>query len=242
MPGNYWSAGFYWQPSPKFSLELTKGNNDRQGYLNYAPTRRTQLSASYVKRDVGVNPGKIWYVDASHKTRRSTWSLKYSEDLTNDTIQAVTDRIPIGVIFDEQGAPIIVTYDLIGTVNEQYVRANTTAGVTYSTGKSTLRFVLSDEQRDYEVTLRHVESQTATAGWRWKFASRTSLDLSQSVSIAEEISYGKRAQRISDIILSRNIGRRTTGRLGLRRADVEQQELSQSYVENRVFASLSMKF
>ncbi len=245
--GNYWSAGFFWQPSPKSSFELTKGDNDQQMHLRYSPQVRTQISISNIQRDVGIRPSSAWFADVNHRTRRSVWTLGYSEDVTSDAIDAV-----IGTVFfvptDEEGKPIIndqgerviIPFNIIGTVDEEFTRALATGSVTYNTGKSTLLLFLSNETRDYEVTLRHIESQSARLGWNYQFKARTSFDLGHSIVLSNEEGVGRADSRIYDVSLFHRFSRKANFRLAWRQADVEQTNISNNYRENRISATLTL--
>ena len=242
--GDYWSAGLFWQPSPKFSLELTKGDNDQQEHLNYSPSARSQISVSHIKREVGIRPSDTWSAAISHRTRRSDWSLGYSEQITSDAILAITnlefqELQPDGIIiFDDRGVPV----GQIIVVDEEFVRAIASASVSYTSGKSRVSLALSDETRDYEITARHSESQSAFLNWNWKFAARTSLDVGHSVTLTEEQGFPDRETRINNVAIKRTIGQKADARLIWRQADVEQGGPSNDYRETRISASLTIKF
>jgi len=246
--GNYWSAGIFWQPSPKLSLELTNGDKDKQGRLYYAPTSRTSLSASYVARDVGVRPGSTWIADVSHHTRHSVWSLGYSKQLSSDAILAVTGVTPQVLtingqpVFDQQLQPVIEYVPQLEIVNEEFVRAATTAGVSYSRAKSSINLRLKDETRDYELTKRHAESKSAYLGMNWKFASRTALDYSHNQTITNDANFGEYTTKVDTISINRRVNPATTAQLSWRQAKVDQLSLAHNYNEKRVFASLTISF
>jgi hypothetical protein len=246
--GNYWSAGIFWQPSPKLSLELTRGDKDKQGRLSYAPTSRTSLSASYVARDVGVRPSSTWIADINHHTRHSVWSLSYSEQLSSDAILAVTGVIPQVLtingqpVFDQQQQPIIAYVPQLEIVSEEFVRASTTAGVSYSTAKSNVNLRLTDETRDYELTKRHAESRSAYLGLNWRFASRTALDYSHNQTITNDASFGEYKTKVDTVTINRHVSQSTTTQLSWRRAKVDQLSLSNNYNETRISASLTTTF
>jgi uncharacterized protein (PEP-CTERM system associated) len=58
--GRNWSAGFDWTPSPRTRLQLAGG---RHFY------------------------GKTWDLSASHRSRRSVWSINYNDEITNSRAQ-----------------------------------------------------------------------------------------------------------------------------------------------------------
>ena len=246
--GNYWSAGLHWQPSPKFSLELTKGDNDQREHLNYSPNTRSDISISHIKRDVGIRASDTWSVDINHRTKRSDWGLGYSEQITSDAVLAITSQefqvleVDGDTIFDARGVPIVYLANQIGVVDEEFVRAIATARIGYSTAKSRISLVLSNEKRDYEISARHSESQSAFLNWNWKFAMKTSLNVGHRVTLTEEEGFSDRETRINTATIVRTIGQKADARLIWRQADVEQSGPSNDYRETRVSASLTIKF
>lgn len=245
--GNYWSAGLYWTPSPKFSLELTKGDNDQQAHLRYSPSIRTQISVSNIQRDVGIRPSSAWLADISHRTRRSVWTLRYSEDVTSDAILAVTGQENVvrtsddgEFEFDEQGVPIIDTRNITEVVDEEFTRANASGSVSYNTGKSKILLLLSAETRDYELSGRHTDSNSVHLNWNYKIKARTSLNVGHSLVETKELGVGKSGSRVNNVSLNRNISQRASAQLMWRQADVEQTNQSNNYRENRISASFTI--
>ncbi len=245
--GDYWSLGALWQPSPKFSLELTQGDKDTQAHLELSPNTRSQLSVDFVSRDVGANTGKTWSVNGSHRTRRTVWTLGYTENITSDAVLAITGQeyevftINGQTVFID-GVPVPILVNQLGIVDEEFVRAVASASVSYTLGKSQVRLLWSDEQRDYEVTARHSETQSAHLSLNRKFASRTSIEVGYGLVQTEELTAGKTESVISDVSLNRDIGKKAVLKLIWRQADMNQTQTNNSYTENRISASLSIKF
>ena len=246
--GDYWSAGLYWQPSPKFSLELTKGDNDQQEHLNFSPNTRSDISISHIKREVGIRASDTWSADVSHRTKRSDWGLGYSEQITSDAVLAITNQefqvLEVGgnIVFDARGVPVVVLANQIGVVDEEFIRAIASARIGYSTAKSRISLVLSDETRDYEISARHSESQSAFLNWNWKFAMKTSFNVGHRVTLTEEDGFSDRETTINTVTMTRTIGQKADARLMWRQADVEQGSPSNDYRETRISASLTIKF
>lgn len=81
--GFFWSLGAGWNPSRLIDLTVLYGPDDREFSLRSSPSRRTTLEFGYLDREVGVNPESSWFGSLIHRTRYSTWLVRYTEESTN---------------------------------------------------------------------------------------------------------------------------------------------------------------
>ncbi len=249
--GSYWSAGLRWVPGPKFSLEMTKGENEERAVMSWAPQTRTSLNLSYANRDVGLNDSATWSGQLSHNTRRSTWSLNYSETVTNLQTLVLGEQRDVffttpdgGLVFDAvTGQPVILTINVFEITDEEFLRANGQGTVSYRTGKSTLVGSLHSEVRTYEISGREDIARGGTASWNWKFASRTSTNLSVTGQRSE---LGNAPEPIQSIrvmaSVNRSMNHNMNTRLGVSRTESDVAGDDRQAIENRITATFNVTF
>jgi len=242
--GAYWSAGFNWTPSPKFSLEGTTGKNYDQGQLTWTPISRTSVNITYSDRNVGLVTGASWSGLISHRTRRSTWAFDYSEAVTNVQLLALKEQRPVGFVVDPvTGMPAIVFLNVYDLTDEEFLRARAKGSVSYRTSKSTIALEKYNELRTYELSGSELASDGGNISWQWRFAARTSSMISVQQQRFEVLnSPGERQSLTTSFSLSRTLGSSANARVELRRQEVDAINSGQKYVENRISAYLNMSF
>lgn len=248
--GSYWSAGFIWQPSPKFSLEGTKGENDERGRLTWTPSTRTSFAIGYRHREVGLNTGETWDGNITHRTRRSTWSLSYTEEVTSVQVLQLREFQSLivldlqgGVAFDPGTGEFVDLTNPFELTDEEFLRARAQGSVNYRTGKSTLSLSLYNETRTYELSAQELDSQGGTAAWQWRFASRTSSRLSVQAQRFEVLNSSDSADSVTTrLSLNRQISPRTSGRVELSHLEADVAGSGEEYDENRIAVHVNMTF
>ncbi len=247
--GTYWSAGFRWQPSPKFSLEATQGRNDERGRLTWSPTTRTSIDIGYRNRDVGLNTGVTWNGKISHRTRRSTWALSYLEEVTSVQVLALQDQISLFILDQEAGLAFdpesgqIIDINVFELTNEEFLRTRARGSVNYNTGKNTVSLALYDETRTYEVSAEEISTQGANASWRWRFASRTFSLVSVRAQRYEVANGSEPGDSIrTSLSLSRTMTPRTNARAEVSHLQAQAASTGEAYGENRILLRLNMSF
>ncbi len=249
--GTYWSAGFRWHPSPKLSLEATKGRNEEQAHLQWSPITRTAIDISYRDRDVGLNTSETWNGTLSHRTRRSTWALSYTEEVTNDQFLALQGQ-EAGFLVDSQGQvssdpntgePAIGFRDVFGLSNQEFLRTRAQLSMNYRSGKSTVSLSVYDETRTYELSAAELETKGGSASWNWRFAARTSSRISVQGQRYEALNSSDPGQTVkTSLSLARQLSPRTNARVEVSHLDGEEVGTQAKYDENRVSLHLNMNF
>jgi len=179
--GSYSSAGFSWNPSKHISLDATKGDLSEDANLVWTPYLRTMLRFGYTNRDVGVNTGSVWSGRISHRAKRSTWQASYQEDVTNFQFLEIVGQQTFAqidaqgdlVIDPVSGFPAIVTTNIFGLRDEEFLRKRSNISYTLSTGKTDLSFSPYKESRKYQLSGETEDVLGATVSWGWRFASKT---------------------------------------------------------------------
>ena len=147
--GEYWEAGIGWIPSLRTSLEMTGGEH------YYGNTKRFNFS---------------------HRTRLTTWSARYSETVsTTSRLNAETDAVRVY-------NPDTADFDVYERENFSNVAAVTLnkifeASVSKKTGKSDYSARYSNIKSENLDIVGNQENSSLSLNWRWKFASRTRMDL-----------------------------------------------------------------
>lgn len=150
--GNYWTAGIGWTPNRKFSLQMLSGGDNRQANLVWAPTTRSNIRLAWQDMSVGTITGPSWDLDATHRSRRTTWTAKYSESLVSQQ-QLLLGEKPFSLPdpSNPNGPPIVVPLPFYSLAEENFLRKNAQIGVRYKRGRNALFVRLFDEQRSYEL-------------------------------------------------------------------------------------------
>lgn len=249
--GNYWSAGVIWEPTPRWLFEATSGDKEGRGRIEWTPTGRTALKVNYLKREVGIFPGEKWDASFNHRTRRSQWVLSHSEEITSDITLASGAQIVAMAssmspddflnLFN-QSSLIVVNGRPFLLTDEEFDRSYTQLKTTINTGKTQFSVSGFHETRKYQLTPRSESANGGVLGVNWKFAPRTSLNLSHSVTLRDNELTGIRETRISNIALHRAISPRASTWLDFRHAKEEAGNNTNEYQENRVALHLAVTF
>jgi uncharacterized protein (PEP-CTERM system associated) len=268
------NIGFLYSPKTRFNLTLgtdsnngtTTGFNQASGFywnagVNWSPTLRTSLSATAGKRYNGNSYG----LNFTHRTRKSTWALRYSEEI----IDAYAQVTALGAfdVYDCAGIPKFVVAggsapasSECGGLPPQLVFAagilpysqlvngfNLTkswSGVTtYKTGKSVFSLNLNSSRR--ELLASNSADDTYSLGGSWALRVGPRL---RSTVLANS-SHAETATAQSDDwsmawLLAYQLSRQTTGQLELRRVERTSGTgtAAGAYEENSVSARLNMSF
>ena len=154
--GNFYSAGFVWTPTDRFSLEALGGKNNTEATIRYLPTTRTDINVSWRDRDVGLITGTTWSADMSHRTRRSTWTMVYTDSITNNQrliLENPQPRFLLGedgnpILDEDTGLPLIFIDGEFVLNNDEFRRKRAQLGVDYNTGKTKLGLSVYAEERE----------------------------------------------------------------------------------------------
>lgn len=247
--GTFWSLGASWTPSRFIAATVLYGPDDKEYSLRLSPTRRTSLFVSRRERDVGVDPGVDWSGTLTHRTRYSTWSASYSEEvtsvqevlLTEDPFLIIVDEQGNETIFDEQGR-VISRQDLFTLRDAEFVRKRFQTRVGYGRGKSQFRVGAFFEEREFETAVDDETAFGGNAGWTWRFTPRTRLLVDGSWDRTEFEDDRQDDLWLFQVGLARTFTRDVNASLDYRYAQRESNEPDQDFRENRITVRLTMVF
>jgi len=179
--GAYSGAGLAWNPSKYISLDASYGDRSNEASLMWTPLVRTNIRIAYFDRAVGVKTGSVWSSSLSHSTRRTKWQASYLEDVSNlQRLDIIGEQA--FVQFDAQGnlvtdpitgIPVIVTTDVFGLTDEEFLRKRANISYTLTAGKNMLSFSPYRESREYEVSGNKEDVLGTVIAWDWRFAPKT---------------------------------------------------------------------
>jgi hypothetical protein len=189
----------------------------------------------------GFNAGTTWNALLSHRTRRTSWIATYTVNTT--TIQQVLLDQPV---FDPlTSQPFLLPIDQPILTNEVITRKRGQASVSGHTAKSTVTLTGYQEDRNYQFS-GDQDVLGFTALWSWQFAARTQSLLyfvwqaidNQSATLG---SSDNKFMTVS-LALNRRIWADLMGSLELRHMQQDSNRSQNEFDENRVTASLLMRF
>ncbi|MBK8184114.1 MAG: TIGR03016 family PEP-CTERM system-associated outer membrane protein [Candidatus Competibacteraceae bacterium] len=175
--GGYWGLGALWEPSRFIRFKALYGPDVNELAFNWNPTTRTSLELSRRNQDVGVDPGTRWRGLLNHRTRYTTWSAAYTDEVTNEQQLLGGGLLAVGpdgqpLPLDEQGQPILFEGPS-GLSDQNFRRKRFEAGVTYRRGPTGLSFNAFTEDRQNPDLASNENTHGAGALWTWRFAPRT---------------------------------------------------------------------
>jgi hypothetical protein len=269
--GFYYSLGGQWTPSQRFNITVGAGNNSYVT-VYISPMQRLTWITTYTNNAVGTNFGQYsgtsgingggnsgsnWQTALNYQTRRSTWSLTHTNNTT--TSQQILSQ---NQIFPTQNqANNLVTNPLPNAraINNPYLNneviftKNWNLSVSFNTGKSTLSGNAYFNDYTYQISNNTQKLIGVSGTWNWKFASQTnaylspqwqmtdnqnSIDNSQFFTVSIGVNHSITSQ-LSSTLEFRHVNQSTSGSSNVSQA---LNNLANDYQENRVTASLNMRF
>lgn len=221
--GAFWNAGLIWSPSS-----------------------RTSLQASYGKRFFGNN----YALDAKHVTRRSTWNLSYTENVTTINMLRPESRIFMisdgagGVFVDPQtGLPVLVAFLIPTLTNDVYISKHLQAAIGYKLKRNDFNFSLFNESRLFEGSGELQRLQGANASWALQLAPHSNLSINSG---SQNIKYSLDNQADDfwnvGMTLNHDIQHDVKGAIEFRHAVRSSSRFINESSENRVVARLTVTF
>lgn len=242
--------------------------------LGWAPTRRTSLEATVGERYFG----NTYSFAASHRTRLSRWSARYSEDISDITqqflqqssrvfwlcdgklIEAVTppqgDQCSGPISAGQLAESFVPTADLvaagllnIASANGIFVLKSLTAGVSWDVGRLEFGLSAQDTRRLYQLfngAEDHIQGVTGAVSYR--VSPRTTANTSVSLTRRSVDSALAEGPAREDDILNVSLGinhrfaEKLNGALIFRHTQRDSNAASSEYEENRLTASVNMRF
>ncbi len=268
------SGGLGYIVSPKTRLNLTVGSDSNNGTtssfnqasgmywnlgVNWAPTNRTSLSATAGKRYNGSSYG----LNFAHRTRKTTWALRYSEVVSDPyalaSSTAVVDEYLCnnGIERVAAGASAPTSANCGGTpprllnsgltlylpqaVNGFNLNKTWSGTATYKTGKSLFSIILDKSRRELLATNDSDDIYSLAGSWNFRFGPRLSSTLSMTSAHADTATSQSDDWSLAGSLVYQ-LSRQATGLLELRRVERDSGSTSGAYKENSVSARLNMSF
>lgn len=225
--GSFWSAGFGW-----------------------TPTDRTSIQASYGRRFFG----KTYSLDLSHRTRMTTWSAKYSQDVTDTRTVALRPVTGVVVYTTPQGQPyyyvdpvtgkpLLTTQNVPFLSNDVYINKLFTASVGINSGKSNVALTAYNSVREFQVSGNSDRQYGGNAAWTLRLnpllSSSVSAGWNRVLAPASSLQNDLWIVRLS---LIRQFLPGTTGSVELRHQERTSNQANSDYTENGITARLNMTF
>ena len=230
----------------------------------WAPTRRTSLEASVGERFFGTT----YSATARHRTRTSNWNLSYVEDVNDisqflgttgtmyDYLCLVDGEI---VFFDDwpfsfPPAPTnCVSFNakpglLFDLRNGVFVSKTLRAGVSWGKGKLNYSLNAFDTRRDYQLLDSEDRSRGVTGAVNYRYAPKTNVIGSVGLTRNEvPAALSGTTDREDDLLtLSLGINHQfatdLSGALTFRHTQRDSNVADADYEENRLTASVNMRF
>ena len=242
------------------SATQTSGQSYSAGF-GWAPTRRTNIAASMGERFFG----KTMSFTGSHRTRSTTWTARYAEDvsditerttqLVGVTYQCVDDTLLPNIPPTKEEVLSTPGCGLLGIFNTSiqngvYISKSLSAGVSWLVGKSTLTLSLSDYARDFQaVSMAEDRVRSVSGAWRYRMSRDTSMNSGVTLarsSISAALA-GTTVEREDDQYsvffgLDRRFAEDFSGALTFRHTQRDSSVGTADYEENRLSATVKMSF
>jgi uncharacterized protein (PEP-CTERM system associated) len=258
---DYSSYGFgaFYTPSRRVSMDVLFNDSDNgsfvSGSLTLNPTLRTSITASTSERAYG----RTHSLNLAHRTRKSNWSLRYSDDLTTSQQQFINFlgnadayTCPSGKLYQQVGAPPPVgcTYDGITSffsqnqVNQTYLAKNLIGSVSYTLRRNTFNLSLYNNEREYQSTTGNDRTRGLQASWSLRPAAHTTFTLSGGVSRNEISGPPSREDDLWNLslITTHQFQPKVSGSVEVRHQERKSNQAAGDYAENSVAARLNMSF
>ena len=242
--GRSWSAGFGWSPS-----------------------RRTSIEASMGERFFG----NTYSLAARHRTRSTSWNLSYAEDVSDISavvVNVVTAYLYLCPGANPGDPPQLIGSSLLALpnpgcillgrlqglipsiANGVFVSKTLSGGVAWSKGKSSLGLNVFDTRRQYQqlVGLPEDETRGVSATYGYRLQPHTSLNASLAFTNNKvPAGLGTQIARDDDIYtvslgINHQFDPKLSGALTLRHQRRDSNDPTNSFDENSITASASMRF
>lgn len=244
--GSYWGLGAIWRPGRQMTLTGLYGPNINEISLQWNPSIRTSLQVSRRDQAVGVSPGVNWEGLFSHRIRFSTWSARYSEEVTNNQQLLSESLISVGpdgrpIILDDQGQVVVID-EPFGLSNEDFLRKRFDVRVTYQRSRTGLGLNIFNEIRQFQNAESDESAYGVNTFWNWRFAARTASFLRLSWE-RDDLSDDQSSDYwTSEVGLTRTFSPDMDGLISYRYYQNDAELDDQGFRENRLNARLNMRF
>lgn len=255
---SYYGLGAYYTPNRRFSVDALYNHSDDgnflSGSLTFEPTTRTSVNAASSRRAFGRSSS----LSLTHRTRFSTWNLRYQDDLTTSQ-QQFANYDGVFVLYSCQGVPTVVAWGAVppdtscvplavnrppslDLVDQVYVSKSLFGTASYALRRNTWTLSLYNTQRDFQNSGTTDKTRGLQASWAFKPAARTTYTLTGGMSQTEsELGEQSDLWNLS-LLVSHQFQPKVTGTLEVRHQARDSDIATSDYKENAVAARLNMSF
>ncbi len=244
--GTYWGLGAIWSPNRFLELRGLYGPDFNELAVRWNPSIRTLLEVRRRDQDVGVDPGVRWEGTFSHRTRRTTWSASYTDEVTNNQQLFGSNLLGVGpdgqpLPLDEQGQ-VVISEGPFGSGNQNFRRKRFDGGMTYRRGPSGFWVNVFNEDRESQDPASDESNYGANALWTWRVVPRTALFLGAGWGHDDLSEDQQNDYWVSVIGLARVFTPNSGGLISYRCYQNDAESAERGFRENRLNIRYSMKF
>lgn len=257
---SYYGVGLFYTPSRRLSMDVLYNTSDNGDFLSgnvtAKPTLRTTLTASAGQRAYG----RTYSLGLAHRTRHSSWNLRYQDDLTTyqqqflNYLGSVDEySCPTGTEFTPYGSPpsdpvnctLVRTLNAFSQVqsNETYVSKNLIGTVSYNLRRNTWSLSLYSNSREFQSSGTNDTTRGMRATWSLTPVANTTFSLTGGLSRVEESVTGRNDDLWNiSLVATKRFQPKLSGSLEARHQERVSNLVGGDYAENSVAARLNMTF
>lgn len=264
---SFYGGGITWQPNA--NLQVSVGYNERtdprpdederfaSGSVFWTPSQRTELSGSWGQRFFG----DTYNFRFSHRMRRSSWQVSYTEGVSDFRQQFLTQQLigalicPVNVIdfqncrlFDQNDPPgpgeeVVGIVDLVPSQSDNtFISRVASASWSIKGGKNVITLGASNQQREFVSDGVEEEDFSASLNWSYQLAPQTTSVAAVRHALREFDAGDESEEIIVSWDLRKRLSPKTNVSLEVSHTDREADRAGNDYTENRVIISLQHTF
>lgn len=263
IDGSFYSVGFGWAPSRRASIEASAGERYFGKTYSFTGNYRTRTSnwtvryyedVSDVTQQLLKNSGRIyWLCDGGDGQVDVIETQTYDPPTNRGTCEGYYDGMTIAQMALDKGASLADLVESgvvnIALANGVYIIKGFTAGVSWNLRRWDIGLSLHDTQRLYEAYSQaedRVQGATGAVSYRLNPRTTASGSLSFTRNSADAALNGGEA-RDDDIVtlglgLNRQLSADSNALLTYRHIQRDSSVANRDYDENRLTATLNMRF
>lgn len=242
-----WSANFGagYDKNEFASRNDTKGFRWRTG-LTWTPTERTRVAGGFERRFFD----DTFFFDMSHRSRRTRWTANYRETVTT-TRQLQLQRVIVpledefGDVVEDPvtGEPILVPVEFAVPTDEVIVNRAFRGTVRATLKRSNATLTVFRNARTFQITNDEETSLGASVRLSHNMSARLRAAAGMSWTLTEpRASIGDETRWTWDASMSYDVGPSASSRLAYRYTTLEDDSGASDFEENRLTASLNLRF
>jgi len=221
-------------------------NNDNGGFGwtiggNWHPSARTSLDASWGERAFG----RTAFLDFTHRGKRITWQLNYSDDIDNSRGQIINNSQTINDGNSNPDDNFNNVDTPLATFNPNLrLTRRLTGSASYRLSKSTFTLSLYSERLYYDDADNENNNNYGTSlDWGLRLGGRTSMNTRVSWQQLEDLDIDNTQERKEfSVFLNRTLTPSVSANIGYTYQRNDADLRLSEYVENRITANLSKSF